>query len=96
MRKNACEMLRQITFFRVSLALKRRSVIFNVSNAWANMWNKMMEEKAGAERQNSKKGFEKNEQACSVEGVFVVSDPSARPYLKVAGQTRKIQSSSKL
>ena len=55
-----------------------------------------MEEKAGAERQNSKKGFEKNEQACSVEGVFVVSDPSARPYLKVAGQTRKIQSSSKL
>ena len=28
--------------------------------------------------------------------VFVVSDLSARPYLKVAGQTRKIQSSSKL
>ena len=29
-------------------------------------------------------------------GSFVVSDPSARPYLKVAGPTWKIQSSSKL
>ena len=43
----------------------------------------------------------KNEHAYSVDGVFVVSDPSARPYLKLAGpsstgQTRKIQSSSKL
>ena len=40
--------------------------------AWTNMWNKMMEEKAGVERQNSKKGFEKNEHACNAEGVFVV------------------------
>ena len=31
----------------------------NASNAWTNMWNKMMEERAGVERQNSKKGFEK-------------------------------------
>ena len=60
------------------------------------MWNKMMEEKAVAERQNSKKGFENNEQACSMEAVFVVSDPSARHYLKVAGPTRKIQSLFKL
>ena len=60
----------------------------------------MMKEKAGprVERQNStgKKGFEKNEHACSVEGVFAVLDPSARLYLKVAGHTRKIQSLSKL
>ena len=55
------------------------------------MWNKTIEEKAGIEGQNSKKGFLKNEHACSVEGVFVVSDPSARPYLKLAGPTRKIQ-----
>ena len=31
-----------------------------------------MEENAGVERQNSKKGFEKNEHACSVEGMFLV------------------------
>ena len=42
------------------------------------------------------KGFEKNEHACSVEGVLVVSDPSVRQYLKVAGPTRKIQSLFKL
>ena len=65
-------------------------------NAWTNMLNKMMEEKAGVKRHNSKKGFEKNAHACNVEGVFVVSDPSARQYLKVASPTRKIQSSSKL
>ena len=64
------------------------------------MWNKMMEENVGVERQKSKKGFEKNEHACSVEGVFVVSvqlsDPSARPYLKLAGPNWKMHSSSKL
>ena len=69
-------MLRQITFFKVSLVSKRCSGFFNVSNAWINLWNRMMEEKAGVERQNSKKGFEKNEHACSVQGVFVVSGPS--------------------
>ena len=30
----------------------------------------MVEEKAGVEKQNSKKGFEKNEHACIVEGVL--------------------------
>ena len=44
----------------------------------------------------SKKGFEKNEHAYNVEGVSWVSDSTARPYLKVAGPTWKIQSSSKL
>ena len=52
-------MLRQITFFRVSRVPNRCSGIFNASNSLTNMWNKMMEEKAGIERQNSKKGFER-------------------------------------
>ena len=67
-----------------------------MSNALTNMRNKMMEEKAGVERQNSKKGFEKNGHVCSVEGVFMVLDPSASQYLKLAGQTQKNQSLSKL
>ena len=69
---------------------------FNVSNAWRNMWNMMMEEKAGAERQNSEKGFEKNEHACSVEGVLGFRIFLPVWYLKAPSQTRKIQSSSKL
>ena len=42
-----------------------------VSIAWTNLQNKMMEEKAGvnSEKQNSKKGFQKNEHACSVDGL---------------------------
>ena len=36
------------------------------------MCSKMIEEKAGAERQKSKTGFKKNEHACSVERVFMV------------------------
>ena len=40
-------MLRQITFFRVSRVPKKCSGIFNVSNAWTNMCNKTIEEKAG-------------------------------------------------
>ena len=52
-------MLRQITFFRVSRVPKQCSGISNVLNAWINMWNKMIEEKAGVERQNSKKGFQR-------------------------------------
>ena len=70
-----------------------------MSNAWTNMWNKVMEEnleKVGVERQNSKKGLEKNEHACSSEGVFVVSYCTVRLDLKVAGPTRKIPSQSKL
>ena len=38
----------------------------------------MVEEKAGVEKQNSKKGFEKNEHACIMEGVSWVSDSTAR------------------
>ena len=37
-----------------------------MSNVWTNMWNKMMEEKEGAGRRNSKEGFEENENACIV------------------------------
>ena len=55
----------------------------------------MLEEKEGAEKQNSMKEFEKNEHDCSVEGVLWVMDCIVRPYLKVAGQTCKIQSLSK-
>ena len=90
------ERIRQITFFRVSWVPKQRTGIFKVSNTCTNLYNNMVEEKAGVEKQNSEKGFEKNEHACSVEGVFVVSDPTARLYLKLAGPTQKIQSLSKL
>ena len=51
------------------------------------------------ERQNSKKGFERMSMPAvcpAVPGVFVVLDPSASQYLKVASLTQKIQSSSKL
>ena len=46
-RKSACEMLMQITFFRVFWVLKRCTGIFKVSNAWTNLWNTMMEKKRG-------------------------------------------------
>ena len=52
------------------------------------MCNNIVEEKAEVEKQNSKKGFEKNETACSVEGVLWVLDSTACPYLKVAGRAR--------
>ena len=55
----------------------------------------MVEEKAGVEKQNSKKGYQKNELDWSVEGVLWDLDWSACQYLKVAGPTWKIQSSSK-
>ena len=74
----------QITFLRVSR--------FKVSKTWTNSCDNMVEEKAGVEKQNSKKGIEKNEHACSVEGNLLVSDSTARPYLMVVGPTRKIQS----
>ena len=51
----------------------------------------MIKEKEGLKRQSSKKGLKKNQYACSMEGVFLVSDPSASQYLKVAGQARKIK-----
>ena len=52
-------MLMQITFFRVSRVPKGCSGSFNLSNAWTNMWNKMMDEKAGVKRQRggSFRGF---------------------------------------
>ena len=34
-----------------------------------NLCNNMVEEKGGVEKQNSEKGFKKNEHACIVEGV---------------------------
>ena len=37
---------------------ERCTGVFNMSNAWT-MLNKMMVEKAGVKKQNSKKGFEK-------------------------------------
>ena len=45
---------------------------------------------------SSKKGFEKNEYACSVERIFLVLDYISYLYLKVAGLTQTIQSLSKL
>ena len=43
---------------------------FNVSNAWKTCKNNTMEEKAGVRKRNSKKRFEKNVHACSVEFFF--------------------------
>ena len=40
----------------------------------------MAEEKVGVRKQNSKKGFKKNEHAYIVEGVSWVSDSTASPY----------------
>ena len=82
------ERLRQITFFRVSLVPKQWTGIFQVSNTWTNLCNNMVEEKAGVEKQNSKKGFEKNEHGVS----SWVSDFSARLVFKVSCPTWKIQS----
>ena len=83
-------MLRQINLFRVSRVPQRCSGIFKVSNAWTNMWNKMMKEKERVKRQNSKK------HADIVEKVSVVSDSNASPYLKLACPTQKNQSSKPL
>ena len=58
-------MFRQITFFKVFRVPKQRTGIFEVSNTWTILCNNMVEEKAGIKKQNSKKGFEKNEHACS-------------------------------
>ena len=53
----------------------------------------MVEENVGVEKQNSKKGFEKNEYACILEGVLGFRIFLPVRYLKVADPTRKIQSS---
>ena len=95
-RKSAYERIRQITFFRVSRVPKQRTGIFKVSNTCTNLYNNMVEEKAGVEKQNSEKGFEKNEHASDVVGTFGFRIFLPVRYLKAAGPTRKIQSSSKL
>ena len=80
-------MLMQITFFRVSLVLKRCTGIFEVSNAWINLWNTMMK-KGEVKKQNSRNGFEKKVHACRVEEVvFEVSASTSSPYLKLASLT---------
>ena len=58
-------MLRQITFFTVYQVLKVCTGFCKVSNARANMWNKMKEEKAKIKnlKPSSRKGFKKNEDA---------------------------------
>ena len=66
--------------FKVSRVPKQCSGIFEVSNAWINLWNNMMEEKAGVKKQNSKKGFEKNDHSCSMEGILLVLNPTASQY----------------
>ena len=56
----------------------------------------MVKKKAGVKKQNSEKGFEKNEHASDVVGTFGFRIFLPVRYLKAAGPTRKIQSSSKL
>ena len=90
------ERIRQITFFRLSRVPKQWTGIFKVSNTCMNLCNNIVEEKVGVKIQNSKKGFEKNEHACNVEGVLGFLIFLSVLDLKVAGPTRKIQSSSKL
>ena len=51
----------------------------------------MVEGKARVEKQNSEKGFEKNEHACIVEGVLGFRIFLPVWYLKVAGPTRKFK-----
>ena len=62
------------------------------------LWNtgKMVEEKAGVQKQNSKNGIEKMSMpaASSVESFFLILDSTAVPYLKLAFSTRTNQNSS--
>ena len=55
----------------------------------------MVEEKPGIQTQYSKKRFEMNEHACSVERILRFSNWTACLYLKVACSTWKIQSSDR-
>ena len=97
-RKSPCEMLRQITFFRVSQVPKRFSVAILWNFQCVKCLDKHLEQDDGRRHGGWKAEFQersrKNEHACSMEGVFVVLDLSA--CLKVAGPTRIIQNSSKL
>ena len=70
-RKSVYERIRQVTFFRVSRVPKHQTGIFKVSNTYTNMCNNMVKKKkAGIKKQNSAKGFEKNEHSCIVKGVL--------------------------
>ena len=55
-----------------------QSILGSKAMLWNFQWVKCLDKH---ERQNSKKRFEKNEHACSVLEVFVVSDLSAHLYL---------------
>ena len=89
-RKCAYKRIRQTTFFQSILGSKAIDSDWNFQNvkAWilgltyATIWWKRKTQKVGVEKQNSKKGFEKNEHACMVEGVTWVLDSTASLYLK--------------
>ena len=49
-------MFRQITIVKVFRVPKQCAGIFEVSNAWINVWSNMMEEKAGSRSRIQKKG----------------------------------------
>ena len=80
----------------------------SISCSKAMLWNfhcikcldKHVEQDDGRKSRDPQAEFQerirKIEHALSVEEVFVASDWTACPYLKVVGLTRKIQSSSKL
>ena len=57
--------LKQLTFLRVSRVLERCTANLKASNAWAEMWNKKVEEKAGIKMLNSKV---RKEGACAERG----------------------------
>ena len=94
-RKSACKTIWQITFFRVSRVPKQWTGIFKVSNTCTNLCNNMVEEKAGEEKQNSKKTFENNVHSCIVEGVlgFRISAcleyQGCQPYLENSKLVKK-------
>ena len=67
--KSVYERIRQIAFFRVSRVPKQRTGIFKAPNTCTNLCNNMVQKTAGVKKQNSEKGFQKNENACIVEGV---------------------------
>ena len=77
--------------FQSILVPKQGTGIFEVLNTWMNLCNNMVEEKAREEKQNSKKGFEKNEHAYIVEGVSWVLDSTAYPYLRWRAQLGKFK-----
>ena len=78
-------MLRQITFFKVSWIPKQCTGIFKVSNAWTDLWNNMIEEKAGLRSRIPGKDSKRMSMPCSMD--------TASPYSKVACPTQTIQTS---